>query len=181
MSDLKTFQLVNLCKKQDQKAQLRLYNNYCEAMFNVSFRIVQDIYVAEDMMQEAFIKAFSQLDRLNDPKMFGSWLKKIVINNSLNYIHREKKNTFNVSIDEVLYKVEDEPDLYIDSSDAKLKEVLNAIRELKDNYRIVLSLHYIEGYDYEEIVEITGMSYSNCRTTISRAKESLKKKLEVYV
>jgi len=56
--------------------------------------------------------------------------------------------------------------------------VLKTIEILKDNYRMVLTLHYIEGYDQEEITEILNISYANCRTTISRAKESLRKKLE---
>lgn len=179
MTNLTTIQLVNLCKKQDRKAQMMLYNNYCDAMFNVSFRIVQDIYVAEDMMQEAFIKAFQQLEKLNEPKTFGSWLKRIVVNNSLNYLQKNKND--NLQLDDVLYKIEgDSSEDDIDVASIRASEIVEAIQELKENYRLLLNLHYVEGYDYEEIVEITGLSYANCRTTISRAKESLKSKLKQY-
>ena len=180
MTKLTTIQLVNLCKKQDRKAQLMLYNNYCDAMFNVSYRIVQDIYVAEDMMQEAFIKAFQQLEKLKNPETFGSWLKRIVINNSLNYIQKNDHNM--LQLDTVLYKVEqtDQDDNW-EAQQVSINEISQAIQELKSNYRLLLNLHYIEGYDYEEIVSITGLSYANCRTTISRAKERLKNKLKQYV
>lgn len=182
MTNLTTIQLVNLCKEQDRKAQMTLYNNYCDAMFNVSFRIVQDIYVAEDMMQEAFIKAFEQLGKLKEPKTFGSWLKRIVINNSLNYIQKNKNHNESLPLDDVLYKVESgsNEDSDIDLASIKATEIVETIQELKDNYRLLLNLHYVEGYDYEEIVEITGLTYANCRTTISRAKESLKSKLKQY-
>ena len=60
----------------------------------------------------------------------------------------------------------------------KVRKLLKAMDELKDNYRIALTLHLIEGYDHEEICEIMDISYANCRTTISRAKESLRKKIE---
>ena len=63
------------------------------------------------------------------------------------------------------------------SNNKKVKQILKTMDSLKENYRICLSLHLIEGYDYEEICEILDISYANCRTTISRAKESLRKKL----
>lgn len=174
-------ELIDLCKKDDQRAQLELYNKYCDAMFNVSYRIVQDIYVAEDMMQEAFINAFKQLHTLKEPKIFGSWLKRIVINKSLNHLQKKSKEDWN-RLDDVLYKIEDiQEDDSFDLTDHKVQEILKKINELKQNYRLLLNLHYVEGYDYEEISEITGMTYANCRTTMSRAKESLKKKLGIYV
>ena len=61
----------------------------------------------------------------------------------------------------------------------KAKQVMDTMKELKDNYRVSLTLHLVEGYDYEEISDIMNISYTNCRTTISRAKESLRNKLQL--
>lgn len=181
MTDFSLTELINLCIAKDQKAQLILYNKYAKGMFNVSFRIVQDIYAAEDIMQEAFITAFQKLNSLKDPKIFGSWLKRIVVNKSINYLNKENRNSFS-SLDDVLYKVEDDhEEIQVNSDEIKANQVITMINELKENYRIILMLHFVEGYDYEEIMEITGLSYANCRTTISRAKDQLRKKLEVYV
>jgi len=147
-------------------------------MFNTAYRIVKDKYEAEDIMQESFLKAFTKLDNLNKTKTFGAWLKRIVINNSI-YKYNKSTKYDEVPLDDVLYRVEDSsgiPDDY-EYSNVKAKQVLETMKSLKDNYRISLTLNLIEGFDYDEICEIMNISYANCRTTISRAKESLRKKM----
>jgi len=148
-------------------------------MYNTSLRIVKDSFEAEDIMQDSFLVAFTKLNSLKDSKIFGAWLKRIVINNSI-YHYKKSDKYDNVPLDNVLYKIEDSSNNYESNEISKLKakEVLNTMKLLKDNYRIALNLHLIEGYDYEEISEIMNISYANCRTTISRAKDSLRKKLE---
>lgn len=171
-------QLIELCKTGDQRAQMEVYNRYYKAMFNAAYRIVKDKFEAEDIMQDSFLSAFTKLDKLKDPKTFGSWLKKIVINNSIYHYNKNAKYS-EVPLDDVLYKVEDSsgiPDNY-EFTNIKAKQVLDSMKTLKDNYRISLTLNLIEGYDYDEICEIMDMSYANCRTTISRAKESLRNKM----
>ncbi len=168
---------MQLCKSGNQNAQMEVYNRYYNAMYNTSFRIVKDRFEAEDIMQESFLTAFTKLDNLNEIKTFGSWLKRIVINNS---IHHYKKNTKydETPIDDVLYKVEDQSGIteHYEFSNMKATQVLEIMKSLKDNYRMGLTLHLIEGYDYEEICEIMNISNANCRTMISRAKDSLRKK-----
>ncbi len=171
-------QLIELCKTGNQRAQMEVYNRYYKAMFNAAYRIVKDKFEAEDIMQDSFLSAFTKLDKLKDPKTFGSWLKKIVINNSIYHYNKNAKYS-EVPLDDVLYKVEDSsgiPDNY-EFTNIKAKQVLDSMKTLKDNYRISLTLNLIEGYDYDEICEIMDMSYANCRTTISRAKESLRNKM----
>ena len=171
--------LIELCKEGNQRAQLEVYNRYYNAMYNTSLRIVKDSFEAEDIMQDSFLVAFTKLSSLKDSKIFGAWLKRIVINNSI-YHYKKSDKYDNVPLDNVLYKIEDSSNNYESNEISKLKakEVLNTMKLLKDNYRIALNLHLIEGYDYEEISEIMNISYANCRTTISRAKDSLRKKLE---
>jgi len=171
--------LIKLCKEGNQRAQLEVYNRYYKAMYNTSLRIVKDTFEAEDIMQDSFLVAFTKLNSLKDTKIFGAWLKRIVINNSI-YHYKKSDKYDNVPLDNVLYKIEDSSNNYESNEISKLKakEVLNTMKLLKDNYRIALNLHLIEGYDYEEISEIMNISYANCRTTISRAKDSLRKKLE---
>jgi RNA polymerase sigma-70 factor (ECF subfamily) len=151
-------------------------------MYNTAYRIVKDSFEAEDVMQDSFLLAFTKLDTLKDIKTFGAWLKRIVINNSIH--HYNKSNKYNeVSLDDVLYKVEDDNGISSDYefTSLKAKQVLETMNALKDNYRVALTLHLIEGYDYEEISEIMSISYANCRTTISRAKDSLRLKIQSLV
>lgn len=172
-------QLVQLCITGNQGAQLEVYNRYYKAMYNTALRIVHDSFEAEDIMQDSFLTAFTKLDGLKETVTFGSWLKRIVINNSI--YHYNKNSKYNqVPLDDVLYKVEDHSGVSSDYefTSIKAKQVMETMNELKDSYRVSLTLHLIEGYDYEEISDIMNISYANCRTTISRAKESLRRKIQ---
>ncbi|MCQ0109954.1 RNA polymerase sigma-70 factor, ECF subfamily [Zhouia amylolytica] len=177
-SNLDIEALLQLCKKGDKVAQMEVYKRYFKAMYNIAVRIVHDPYEAEDVLQESFLSAFTKLDSYRGDTTFGAWLKRIVVNNSIYHYRKQQKND-DVPLDDVMYRVEDndgiDPDH--DFKNMKAQKVLETMKTLKDNYRVSLTLHLIEGYDYEEISEIMGMSYANCRTTISRAKASLRKKL----
>ncbi len=172
-------QLIQLCKSGNQNAQLEVYNRYYKAMYNIAYRIVKDSFEAEDIMQDSFLTAFTKLDSLKDTLTFGSWLKRIVTNNSI-YHYKKNSKYDEVPLDDVLYKVEDSDGITSDYelTNLKAKQVLETMKSLKDSYRVSLTLHLIEGYDYEEISDILNISYANCRTTISRAKESLRHKLQ---
>ncbi|AUC81641.1 RNA polymerase sigma factor [Lacinutrix sp. Bg11-31] len=175
-------QLVELCKTDNQFAQLELYNRYYKAMYNTAYRIVKNSFEAEDVMQDAFLLAFSKLDTLKEIKTFGAWLKRIVINRSI--YHYNKSTKFNeVPLDDVLYKVEDTDGITEDYefTNIQAKQVMETMKTLKENYRMALTLHLIEGFDYDEISDIMRISSANCRTTISRAKESLRKKMQALV
>lgn len=170
--------LLQLCLKGSQSAQLEVYNRYYKAMYNTALRIVKKRDEAEDIMQESFLNAFTKLHTFKGEVTFGSWLKRIVINNSIQHYRRRQKIN-EVALEDVLYKVEDNDEIASDHvfTEQKAQKVMETMKRLKDNYRISLTLHLIEGYDYEEICTIMNMSYANCRTTISRAKESLRKQL----
>lgn len=171
--------LILLCKQKNQKAQCEVYNRYAKAMYNVSYRIVKDAHFAEDVMQEGFLKAFNKISDFKQEVSFGAWLKRIIVNSSIDFY--KKNNQFKTEdFDIVLYKKEENE---IDISDVdsfnnlKVQQILETINSLKYSYRMILTLFYIEGYDSEEISEILNISYANCRTTLSRAKDCLRKKL----
>jgi len=167
--------LLAACKQGNQKAQLEIYNRYYKAMYNTALRILGNSDDAEDVMQEAFIKAFDKLNSFKGTATFGAWLKRIVINESIAFLR--KKPHF-VDLDESVTSLNiPETETISDTGQWQIKQVLEALAELKDNYRLILSLHFIEGYDYEEIMQILDVSYANVRTMMSRAKKKLKEKL----
>ncbi|MFS4416826.1 RNA polymerase sigma factor [Maribacter sp. 2307ULW6-5] len=172
--------LLQQCREGNQKAQLRVYNKYYHAMYNAAWRVVKDAAAAEDIMQESFLSAFTHLHRFKGEVTFGAWLKKIVLNNSFQHYKTQKKRG-EVPLEDILYKVEDETTTPRDQEATvrKARQVIKSLAQLKENYRIALTLHLIEGYDYEEVAGIMNLSYGNCRTTISRAKESLRKKIKM--
>jgi len=173
--------LISLCRKGDRSAQFEVYNRYYKAMFNTALRIVNDTHWAEDVMQEAFLKAFTKLDSYKGEVAFGAWLKKIVVNHSLDNYKKLNKQVMDY-LDDVLYKVEDnesaEAEAKIDFEQTQVQQVTAAIQQLNENYRLILNLHYIEGYDQEEICTILNITAGNCRTTMSRARTSLLQKLK---
>ncbi len=178
LTQLNTEQLIAKCREQDQSAQLEIYNRYYKAMYNTALRIIKDPTEAEDIMQEAFLTAFTKLSMLEGNKMFGAWLKKIVINSSLTAVR--KNNMYNeVALESIEYSLADDTGIAEeDLTNVTVNTIVNTLTKLKKSYSTALSLHLIEGYDYEEMSEIMNISYSNCRTLVSRAKESLRKKLQ---
>ncbi len=175
--------LVSLCKKENQLAQLEVYNRYHKAMYNVAARIVKNTAEAEDVMQESFIAAFDKIESFKGTATFGAWLKRIVVNNS---ISQYKKSSRFVSVDDYDgIQLEDTADEVTSNgiSEADYKSVeasqlMQGLDQLNDKYRQVISLHYLEGYDHEEISEILNVTYGNARTLLSRAKDSLRTKIE---
>ncbi|WP_338410857.1 RNA polymerase sigma factor [uncultured Flavobacterium sp.] len=171
--------LLQQCKENNQKAQLKLYNMYYKAMFNVAIRIINDKTLAEEIMQDSFLKAFMKLDSYSGNVSFGAWLKKIVINTSINEF--KKLNTYQFdSLNEVAEIIETNENEAVLWNKLKAEEIIKTMQSLKNSYKIILTLSFIEGYDLEEISTILNISNENCRTTMSRAKASLRKKLNAY-
>ena len=152
---------------------------YYKAMFNVAFRIVNDKALAEEIMQDSFLKAFTKLDSYSGKVTFGAWLKKIVVNTSINEFKKTNKYQFD-RLEEVTEIVDTNENDAILWNELKAEQILKTMQSLKSNYKIILTLFFIEGYDLEEISAILNITNENCRTTMSRAKESLRKKLNDY-
>ena len=164
--------LIRGCQVNDRKAQFQVYKLYYKAMFNAAIRIVNDSAMAEDIMQEAFLEAFRQIGNYRGDSSFGTWLKRIVINKSIDEIRKTKDV---ISIDEVDLELADsnEEENYIQVLSTRVEEIRKAIHALPDSYRVILSLYLLEGYDHEEISQILDISYNLSRTRYSRAKKKL--------
>lgn len=147
-------------------------------MFSICMRLINNATEAEDVMQEAFLNAFTKINTYKGEVSFGAWLKRIVINRSLDYLKMRK-----VKFEEINEKTNQLPDYQMEVKEVNMDVIKDAIQKLPDGYRVVLSLFLIEGYDHEEISEILGISNSNSRTQYLRAKNKLRELLkdrEVY-
>ena len=162
--------VIEKCREGDNRAQYELYKLYSKAMFNVSMRITNDYTEAEDVLQEAFISAFKNLYSYKAEASFGSWLKRIVINASINAVRKRRSEL--VPMDERT-AIDVPDDQYEDDSDWQVEKVRKAIQKLPDGYRVVLSLYLLEGYDHAEIGEVMGISESTSKSQYSRAKKKL--------
>ena len=167
--------LIERCKANDRKAQMRLYRQYCEGMFCVAMRFLKNEDDAEDVLQEAFIKAFQKLDQYRGEVTFGAWLKRIVVNKCLDYI-RSAKMKYSEIQENSLHIVEDED--WSVQEGITIDEIKAAMDQLPDKYRIVVQLFLMEGYDHQEISQILDLREPTCRTRLLRGKGFLKEILK---
>ena len=167
--------LVNRCKRGDSTAQRELYQRYVHAMYNVALRITQDVMEAEDVLQEAFLRAFRHLKNFKGDATFGAWLKRIVINTAINHVKQRKTERLNWDQADGLYW--DEPKA--EESSNAMREIQQAIKELPDGYRTVFTLYQLEGYDHKEISNILQISEATSKSQFSRAKKKLREVLAI--
>lgn len=161
--------LIDKCVNNDEKAQFEIYKLYYKAMYNTSLRIVINSADAEDIMQESFLQAFRKIKSYEKRHSFGSWLKRIVINKSFDYLRRKK---INVNLTD--YNLEDiNKDTGIEYNKELLYKIKKCIPKLPNGYRNVLTLYLIEGYDHSEIAQILNISSTTSRTQYIRAKKRL--------
>jgi len=160
--------LIEECKKGNSNAQFRLYNQYSKAMYNLAYRILNNHEDAEDLLQEAFVECFRNIGSFRFESTFGAWLKKIVVNKSINQLRKKKIDlTLCENLPENVYEEAEEPPY--DSS-----KIFKGIEMLPDGYRVILTLYLLEGYDHSEISQILGISESTSKSQYSRAKEKLR-------
>lgn len=161
--------LIEGCKRGNSKAQSELYRLYSDAMYNVSRRILHHEMEAEEAMQEAFFKAFDKIDSFRNEVTFGAWLKRIVVNTSLDYLKRRKPQV--LTLDEIGDIVDNED--VNDHIQDTLDDVKRAMAKLPEGYGLAFNLRMVEGYEYSEIAQMMGTTQSNIRSQVARAKRRL--------
>ncbi len=170
--------LIDGCRAGDQKAQFQVYKLYYKAMFNTSLRIVNDMMEAEDVMQEAFLSAFEKISTYSGSVSFGAWLKRIVVNRSLDALAKKKAIFEDIDTHVEIYDDSGEEIAYKNEMEARVEEIKSAIERLPEGYRVILSLYLIEGYDHDEIADMLNISSSTSRSQLSRAKQKLVNELK---
>lgn len=168
-------ELVEKCKANDRQAQLSLYKQYCDGMYGVAIRFLKNSDDAEDVLQEAFIKAFQRIDQYKGEVTFGAWLKRIVINGSIDFLKSKHQKT--VELNEGHIHVVDDDDWTVEEG-VTIEEIKEAIDNLSEKYRYVVQLFLVEGYDHNEISGILGITETASRTRLLRGKMKLKETLK---
>ena len=161
-------ELVDRCAAGDRRAQSELFNLYAKPMFNVSMRIVNDQMVAEDILQECFIKVFDGLSGFRKESSFGSWMKRIVINRSINEV--KKKRIRFVEMPDI----PDDQDDEVKEPVYTVQDIHHAVYKLPEGYRIVFTLYMFEGLSHKQISEKLGISESTSKSQLSRARNQVK-------
>ena len=167
--------VVEQCKANDRKAQIQLYKQYCEGMFCVAMRYVQNSDDAEDVIQESFIKAFQKIHQFKGEVTFGAWLKRIVINKSIDFLKARKQRL--VALDENYLHLAEDDDWTVEN-DITIDQVKLAIDQLPEKYKYVVMMFLIEGFDHREISQVLKLTETTSRTRLLRGKNYLKELLK---
>ncbi len=177
---ISTFQIhiVEKCKQNDRQAQMQLYNQYCNGMLIVALRFMKDTMEAEDIVQEAFIKAFSKLEQYKAEVSFGAWLKRIVINRCIDVLKSKRQRLIELEEHHLNVVDTDYENEWLVDDEITIDDVKTAIEQLPEKYKYVVMLYLIEGYDHQEISEILNISEVASRTQLSRGKQKLQNKLK---
>ena len=172
-------EIIEACKRGDRQAQFELYRLYAKAMYNVCLRMVNNEHDAEDLLQNSFVDIFSKLNTFKYQSSIGAWIKRIVVNNSINFLKR-RRLYFEELDDRIVELRDDNP---VSDVALNVDTINSAIHQLPDGYRVIFSLYLLEGYDHKEISSILGISEATSKSQYSRAKKKLKEflKTEQYI
>ncbi|MBT2163429.1 RNA polymerase sigma factor [Zobellia barbeyronii] len=167
--------VVEQCKNNNRKGQLKLYRQYCDGMFCLAMRYVKNTDDAEDVLQESFLKAFQRIEQYEGNVTFGAWLKRIVINKCIDFLKSKKHET--IEFEERHLPVTEDEDWSVDDG-VTVKEIKAAMQELPEKYKYVVMMYLLEGYDHGEISQILSLTETTCRTRLLRGKGYLKQLLK---
>ncbi len=168
-------QLIKGCMKGDRQAQNQLYQKYKASLFGVCLRYASLREEAEDMLQEGFIKIFSDLYQYKPIGPLGGWMRKVVINVALQHIRKNKKFRIFENHEQIIAAYE--PDFEIFKNNRE-EAILKIVQQLPDGYRIIFNLYVIEEFSHREIAEKLGISVSTSKSQYSRARAALRRMVE---
>jgi RNA polymerase sigma factor (sigma-70 family) len=163
--------LIEKCKYNDHKAQMKLYDLYHRAVYGTLIRMVKNAMEAEDLMQETFLSAFSSIENFRSESGFGTWIKRIATNKALNHLRKSSIEITELEeskMDESMVQNGEDP-----TDRFSLEDITKAIYRLPDGYRVVITLYLLEGMDHDEIGEILGIKAATSRSQYLRAKKKL--------
>ncbi|MCK5280537.1 MAG: RNA polymerase sigma factor, partial [Cyclobacteriaceae bacterium] len=164
--------LIKACKKQNAKAQRMLYDTHASSMLGLCRRYIKGEMEAEDVMIKGFMKVFTKIDLFEGKGSFEGWMKRIMINEALGYIRKNKAMYLEIEIE----AADKEPDIDKMSTELEAKDLLKMVNELPSGYRTIFNLYAIEGYSHKEISKLLGINENTSKSQLSRARMHLQKK-----
>lgn len=168
--------LIQGCRNGRMKDQEGLYKHFYGYAMGICLRYAKNKDEASEMLNDAFLKVFNKLDAYDSTKLFKAWLRRIVVNTSIDYYRREHKHDFQVPIEKARSE-ENDTDVIDQIS---TEDLFRLIRQLPENQKIVFNLYEIEGYSHNEIAELLHIPEGTSKSSLSRAKQRLRTMVTAY-
>ncbi len=169
-------EIIKRCQKNNAKAQKLLYKSFSPWLFGVCLQYCKDRTEAEDHLQEAFIKIFTNIKKYRFEGSFEGWMRRIVVNTVIESFRKKNPVYF---VDSIEPFENDTPDIEENTEVINTQELLSLIEELPPKYKLVFNLYALEGLTHQEISDILGISTGTSKSNLSRARKILKDKLSV--
>ncbi|MDH3710892.1 MAG: RNA polymerase sigma factor [Cyclobacteriaceae bacterium] len=166
-------QLIRACIEKDGRAQRAMYEKYAPHMYALCLRYVKEASDAEDVLITGFMKVFDKMHTYSGQGSLGGWIRRIMINESLGYLRRNKTMYLEVEVE----AADRDPNWQLVNDHLQTEDLLNMVSELPMGYRTVFNLYAIEGYSHKEISKMLGISESTSKSQLSRARGLLQQKL----
>lgn len=167
-------ELLQRCLSEDRNAQMLLFNKYAPAMLGICYRYANNAQEAEDMMQEGFVCVFNKLNQFRGDASLKTWITRVMINTSINYLKKHHKIKWDNDVDLVANHLEYSSEQLL-QYDAKV--VMTCMQNMPDGYRMVINLFAIESYSHKEIANLLGIKEATSRSQYAKAKAYLQKQL----
>ncbi|MDR0724956.1 MAG: sigma-70 family RNA polymerase sigma factor [Prevotellaceae bacterium] len=167
-------QLIKGCVKKDVRAQRQLYEKYASLMMSVCLRYVSDRDMAQNLLQDGFIKLFDRIHTYSGSGSFVGWMKKIFVNLALEHLRHNDVLKYSTNINSA-FDIENEEESPVDKISAD--ELMKCITELPPGFRTVFNMFAIEGYSHKEIAEKLGIQEGTSRSQYARAKVLLQQRI----
>jgi RNA polymerase sigma-70 factor (ECF subfamily) len=179
-------QIIVGCLEGKRKAYSLLFKNYAPVMLGVCLRYSKNRIDAEDVMQDGFIKVFTQIHKFRREGSFEGWIKRIMINSAIDNYQSNLKHAFHEDVSEIDQSAiftghADEDDDLPGELDISKEKLMGMIQDLPDGYRVVFNLYAIENYNHREIAALLGISENTSKTQLLKARKALRKKIEALL
>ncbi len=169
-------QIIEGCIAGERRIQKLLYDRYSPTMLGICMRYSKSQDEAQDIMQDGFVKVFTNIESFRKQGSFEGWIKRIMVNTALNHYHKNQKNMHH-NIDDIKESkiiVDNEPEKKLPYTQM---EMLQAIRSLPEGYSIVFNLYVFEKFKHREIAEQLNISVNTSKSQLSKARIYLQKSL----
>lgn len=170
--------IIQGCIDGDRRSQQALYEHFYGKMMVVCLRYARDHDEALDMFQEAFIKVFNNLHKFGNKGSFEGWIRRIMVNTSIDHIRKNKATSHMVELDDShgsIREEEEESDDLLEN--VNFNDLLELVQELSPAYRSVFNLYIVDGYTHKEIAEMLGINLGTSKSNLAKAKINLRKLL----
>ena len=168
-------QLLQGCLNGDRQSQKALYEQYKVQMYRLCLRYSNGRSDAEDVLQDGFIKVFSDLHQYSGKGALGGWIRKVMVNTALQHIRKNKRIPNMIEVDQIIDLREASEQIY---SRMGAKDLTKMIQELPPGYKMIFNLYVVDGYTHQEIADQLNISINTSKSQLSKAKATLRKKLE---